>query len=346
MFGKRILRAAFLFLAIGVFGLISFFFYLENNALRVQIGKQSNQLIQQVDLIKSNQNAGLMVLVNNIIEQVDDELKQSSDSRLTDRTISIIAALCRKIKPYHYIQGDILSSKELSPERGQLLYSLASYKMDSVSWHKLLAKVDFSKSDLGGLDLTNFNLEGAMLKEANFKEAKMERINLARADLTEANLSFAKLNKSIFSNADLTSANFSWSEMKDTKIFNAKMSGANLKNTNLKRANLSHAFLTWSNLSGADLRNANLQNANLSEAILKRTNLNLAKLDSANLRRSKLYETNFEGTSMDHVLGLSEDWLENMEELNIIGQIGIRKKYLLTEDQTTSHYFRLKLIQK
>ena len=83
----------------------------------------------------------------------------------------------------------------------------------------------------------SFELNGAVLREA---------------DLRSANLSGSSLNR-----ADLRGANLSGAYLRDTNLRNASLHGANLTEADLRQANLSGGFI------GADLRGANLNRADL-----------------------------------------------------------------------------------
>ena len=110
-------------------------------------------------------------------------------------------------------------------------------------------------------DLTNANLNGAILSRAFLSLADLRGTNLTNTNLNGAILSHAILSRAFLSLADLR--------------------GTNLTNTNLNGAVLSDADLNGAILSGADLSEANLTNANLNGTILSGTNLSLANLRSA-----------------------------------------------------------------
>jgi hypothetical protein len=98
-------------------------------------------------------------------------------------------------------------------------------------------------------------------------------------DLSDANLRGANLSDADLINADLSGANLS-----DADLRGADLRGANLINADLSGANLSGANLINADLINADLSNADLLNANLSDADLRGANLRGADLRGANLR--------------------------------------------------------------
>ena len=116
------------------------------------------------------------------------------------------------------------------------------------------------KDEKGGkrADLSNADLSGANLWNANLIYADLNGANLSNADLWNANLT----------SADLTYANLSGADLSNTDLTYANLSGANLSDADLKCANLRGANLEDANLINADLSGANLWNANLIYANL------------------------------------------------------------------------------
>lgn len=121
-----------------------------------------------------------------------------------------------------------------------------------------LNQANLSETNLQGAILRGVQLQGAILREANLQGAslfgaKLQRINLWRANLREVN----------FGEANLQGA-----ALAETKLQNAFLRGANLRRANLLKANLQGAILRGVNLQGADLGGANLDEARLREANL------------------------------------------------------------------------------
>ena len=117
------------------------------------------------------------------------------------------------------------------------------------------------KDEKGGerADLSNTDLSGVYLWNANLIYANLSGANLSNAGLWNANLTSADLSNADLSGADLSNANLS----------GVNLSGANLSNTDLSNANLSGANLSDANLINTDLRGTNLWDADLSDANLK-----------------------------------------------------------------------------
>ena len=144
------------------------------------------------------------------------------------------------------------------------------------------------KSDLRGADLTK-----AILSGANLKSTVLEESDFRGADLSGANLSNADLTKANLTNASLVGANLQSCYLQETKLAKAKLKGANLKSTVLEESDLTSADFTEAILSGANLEKADLSGANLSMA-----DFTGATLAGADLTRSILAATKLGGADL------------------------------------------------
>src|SRR5262249_17519619 len=148
-----------------------------------------NKIQEQSELMQSARKSNMTFLLNDILDKVDDDLKNNPNRNLTDKTIAnIVKAFNNSFIPYRNWEGDSLSEKGLSPERGQLLLALYKKNMDSSSFNKIKRSADFSGSDLKYGDLGGIDLNGANLENADFSNANLSGANLKGADLRGANL--------------------------------------------------------------------------------------------------------------------------------------------------------------
>lgn len=98
------------------------------------------------------------------------------------------------------------------------------------------------------IDFSNSNLDGVQLQNANLRNINFEYSSLIRANFSDANMIYA---------------NLQFSDLKEANFQNAIMSKANLQFTNLENASLKcHLF-------AAKLQSANLQGSDLSDAVLE-----------------------------------------------------------------------------
>ncbi len=132
------------------------------------------------------------------------------------------------------------------------------------------------------------DLSGAVLRQANFRGAHLEKANLAfacleKADFREANLdgaclTHARLGEADFYHAHLNGADLRHARLERANLWDAHLNGAKLNNAHLKRANLGYA-----RLEGAYLWDSDLEGTTLNSARLKWADLQGAHLEFANL---------------------------------------------------------------
>jgi uncharacterized protein YjbI with pentapeptide repeats len=151
-----------------------------------------------------------------------------------------------------------------------------------------LSRAVFESAEWIGIDLGQYNLRGANLREAKLRVSRENRANLVGALLRDADLSGAELRRADLMNANLRDAVLAGAELNDANLSDAMLEKADLHGADLFRANASGAHLSKANLESANLKEANLVGADLSEAKLWKANLSHAQLGSANLRWTDL----------------------------------------------------------
>ena len=133
---------------------------------------------------------------------------------------------------------------------------------------------------LGGLDLTEKQLQGAQLPFAHLESTILVNTNLSNANLSNANLFRANLD-----GANLTEANLSLVyargvrfpiKLTNSNFYMANLIGTEFSNTHLYSVNFTKAVLIGANLSNADIRDAIFDEADLTGADLRGVNLKLA----------------------------------------------------------------------
>lgn len=122
-------------------------------------------------------------------------------------------------------------------------------------------------------DLSNVDLRGVFLGEAN-----LSRANLCNSNLNYVNLSDAKL---VYAN--LTGANLSFAYLRDANLSSANLTNADLSDTNLTRSSFNDA-----NLNGANLYHAKLYQTDLSGANLKDANFDSVTINSVQFGNNDL----------------------------------------------------------
>ena len=305
---------------IGIFGIIvamiPFMLLFQQNKLITKqnelITKQNSKVDIQNNLIEAERRSSLVFLMSNVLDKVDNEIREqkpnliksgihqdSLEFRLSNPLIARIVSLSRSFKPYRMLDGDTLSNKVVSPERGQLFISLMESQLDSFTQNSIVQKGNFSNAVVGKIDLVNaklinanlflIDLNNTNLSNANLKYADLRGADLRRVEFEEADLSGAN-----FNNANLNSASFIGANLNYVMLDSAQINGGNFSKTNLtgsyfigtelKRANFIDADLTYTGFMGTNLTGVNFSGANLEDAFFVDSNFG----DSENLTIEQL----------------------------------------------------------
>ena len=319
-------------------------FYQKNAGLQHKVQGQEDIIAQQWAMLRANSNSGLASLMDNLLDRVDNELKDGADPSLSPETIAGLIELSKGYKPYREIQGDSLSEQSMSPERGQLLIALLNRPLDSASLAAIISRATFSgaaleNADLRGMQLSQIDLSGAYLKDADLRG-----VVLSSADLHGADLWGATLDSAILSNANLKRANLSWSEMRAVDLSFAKLGGANMSDAKLKAANLSDVVMQWSDFSGADLEKVNFTNADLRGVNFVQSDLSQAILDSANLTLTNLDRANLSDAELNNA-AVDENWFEKLKSWSVVGAKAIEETYRPVDDPSVVSKISLRKIE-
>ncbi|HNL39374.1 MAG TPA: pentapeptide repeat-containing protein [Saprospiraceae bacterium] len=232
---------------------------------------QNKRIEQQTYLQEAERRSSLVFLFDNVLDRMDDELRRNPATReLTPQLIGRIVALSKALKPYRYLEGDTITSRMSSPERGQLLLSLLASKLSRNTYDQIFLLADFSYSTL-------------------------QNVNLDKAYLANINLSYAQLESVSLSGADLRNANFDGSEWTDAHVvftpaqpFPANFNFANFHRAALRTSDLSGGSFAYTNFTGA-----RLQGVVFREAFFHAAKFPLAAADSLDFERAVLLNTGF-----------------------------------------------------
>jgi len=150
-------------------------------------------------------------------------------------------------------------------------------------WNKWRAenpgtKPSLAEEDLSDLDLNGINLGEADLTNAEFYDTDLSNANLKMALLTEADFSGATLAGAELYKADISKAFLNEVDLSEAYLAEADFTGADLRGAKLHQADLTEANLSSANLSEADMTGVNLAHADITDA-----NFSYATLASANL---------------------------------------------------------------
>ena len=238
----------------------------QNNKLDRQnelLSRQNNRLDQQINLEEGSRRSSLVFFMSNIMDRMDDELRNNRSRKLSDGLIGRIVSLSQALRPYRYLENDSLTSRQLSPERGQLLFSLINSNLHEETYEKIFERANFRYADLREANFSRANMKGAKLANSFFHKANFDLANLERADLSEA-----YLEEATFINTKMNLANLSGADLRKSH-----MEGIRFQKGNLEKADLSEIYLEGDfrgcNLEGIKIQEATLANVDLRGCVFK-----------------------------------------------------------------------------
>jgi len=177
--------------------------------------------------------------MDKIDNELNDDYKKYGIRNLSPQLIGRISSLSRSLKPYRYLKREELTKAQLSPERGQLLLSLLTSELDTLTLKSIFKNSNFSFSELTGVTfentyMKNINLSNSTLENSNFYNAQLQKsnlesINFINTNFWHANLNNANLKNSSINNSTIRISDFSDAEISDTSIMNNQFINDNFK---------------------------------------------------------------------------------------------------------------------
>jgi len=305
--------------------------YRQSESFKLQIQEQDQRILEMATMMDSVKRNDLKPLIGIVLEDVGAELKRNPGRTLSESTIARIVALSFSFTPYHYIEGDSLSDKAWSPERGQLLQALVFMNIDTGSFTQIIRNAIFAKADLRGARLKGSDLSGINLHEANLKDADLNGAKLIGANLGKVNLWGANLNQVNLNNSDLKGAVLSWAQLNEATLRLANLNGATLSNAQLRKADLFDANFQRAEAGGAMFNEANLTSVNFYGTKLIRANLSQANLSYSDLRKTNLSGADLVGARLNKAM-IDAYWLENLKEWQPTGVKELQENYTIVTD--------------
>ncbi|MEM6844620.1 MAG: pentapeptide repeat-containing protein [Bacteroidota bacterium] len=289
--GTTILGIFIAFLPTLLLLLDSFLLFNQNQLFRLQneqISKQTDKITIQTELLESNRRSSYVFLMNNVLDQVASELKGDWNGdkikNLSPEITSRIIALSHAFKPYRYLEKGRLIDASISPERGQLLITLLSSGIDSVTLSIIYRNGNFTYSDLRNTNLENAYLDFINLAGSNLSGTFIYGTSFKYAILNNCDISYIRTytKPSFISFGD--DGSMISTEMNPDTILFSDFSHAELKNVNLSGSTL-YGF----NFSFAQLSRANFSNSTIEESIFYISQAENVSFDSTIFKRSYLH---------------------------------------------------------
>ena len=217
-----------------VFAILQYWLLSNQNKL---IAQQNTRIEQQTYLQEASRRGALVFLMGNIFDEVNSELREDYNKdgirNLSPQLIGRIIALSNSLIPYRFLEGDSLTNKEYSPERGQLLITLVNSAIDTSSLFKIFQRADFTGSYLGKVNLVYGNMSYIDLQNSKITNSVLENCTIDYADLRNVNFEGTKLNSSSFKRTYLMGANLC-----GTQLMFSDMTEANLDNVLISKSSL------------------------------------------------------------------------------------------------------------
>ncbi|MDH7445289.1 pentapeptide repeat-containing protein [Aquimarina sp. 2201CG14-23] len=272
---------------IGIFGLLVTLIPSIILLYQTKLVINQNRLVDnQNELIEAERRSSLVFIMDNLLSDLSEELKYkgSSERNISPVLEARIASLSRAMKPYKYKEDGELIDKKISPEKGQLLFSLIRSNLADQSYREILDASDFSYTFFKDIYLgRGVNMKYINLSHSNLSEVNLPAANLERSELTEANMEQINLSDAVLVRANLTNANLRNSELLSVDLTNAKLYGADLTEADLTEATL------W----GTKLEDAVLTDVVLDNAIVHRQDWISYVADSLDLKGANAIKDNY-----------------------------------------------------
>lgn len=282
---------------------------------KIENSDMSRAYMPKVDLSEAevtNSKFNAVMMVNADAEKLIIKDSEWKNSNLTG--ISLAYADMQRVQ----MQGVVLNNALLD-QANIVSTDLENAFMNNA--HALEAKFK-EQCNMQGITARNAYFSDAefenilSLKEADLREAIMQRVKLRNADLTKAKLDKANLEYADLTNATLTNATAQFAKLSNATLEKAEAEGLNIsdaiaKNINAQEANFKNAIMQRADLTKADftkavLENADMQGAEAFEAIFKEANLKQANLKAANLAGINKERADFDKAKIDDATKMND----------------------------------------
>lgn len=308
--------------------------------------EHDRKYLEHEAMVEAQRNSTQVQLMAGLLDEVRGFVREHPGDSLPQPYVDRIATLSQTFRPYRYFQGDSLSPTRLSPERGQLLASLAVIGLDSSSFARIKKVSDFSLADLRGMTLTGADLSGSHLRGANLSEANLRHANLRGADLQAAMLWAAEMDSANLSGANLRHANAQWAQMNGVKMVKGNLNGADMSFSQLGGSHLIGTTFRFARGESALIMGSDLTDVDMMGTKLNRANFKRSNLTGGHLRWAELSETRLDNATMDEMRVSFEDWSKIWTEWKASPDQRIESTYSLLPDSLKKYGASFKMSPK
>lgn len=204
---------------------------------------QNIRIDQQTNLQEAERRSALVFLFNNIMDKIDDELinKSGNDRVLSSQLIGRIAALSQALKPYRYLDNNVIIKNAISPEKGQLLLSLINSNIEPKTLYRIFAQSNFQYSELKGANFSNVTFKNIDLSYSNMENVNFNNSEFENVTLENVNLKNARLNNANFKKSMIVQSDLSYVEANSVKFIGCVLNDINFSNARLSKS----VFDSW-----------------------------------------------------------------------------------------------------
>ena len=199
------------------------------------LSNQNEKIQDQTILTEASRRSTQMFIMGEVLSDMNKELsgKKVGDRKLSDGLLARMISLSAAMRPYRFIENDVLISRPLSPERGQLLMALTNSRLDTSYLRQVVPLFNFQYADLRDIELS---------------DAFLPQIDLSYSDLSNSNFYNINFDKAIMRNVVLDSALI----IGNSILRDIYISESSLVNTALN-GSLEHANIILSQLRSASI---------------------------------------------------------------------------------------------
>ena len=249
-------------------------YYLKNqNRL---ITGQNARMKQQTFLQEAERRSFMIGILDQIIKEVTNEAYKNN-GYISKRSATRLIAISKNLKPYRYLENDVLIKKSVSPERGYLLLSMLENNIklgiiiDDNTKETLSEALNFEYAELNNASITDLNLDNINLDHSDLQGSNFQ-VSLIRGRGTQGQKSsfrYANLKKAVFDKCTLKRCDFSYANMAGTSFAKSEIDNTLFVNTNLENVDFSNCDLTKVNFKDASILNANFKNATVNKNFMQ-----------------------------------------------------------------------------
>ncbi len=212
--------------------------------------KQNFRLDQQTNLVEAERRGSLVFVMSSLMDEMTEERRMYGGD-ISDGLSARIISLTQALRPYRFLENDVLTEQPLSPEKGQLFINLLESNISTNSKDIILEKGNFSNTDLMGANIRLVNTQKFQFQGSRVSNAKIFNCNFSNLEGDALDFENSWLEANTFDKSTLMNASF-----RNASVFNSSFKASDLSNTNFTNALLFNVDFSKSNLSQSILNNA------------------------------------------------------------------------------------------